>query len=198
MPMFNSRNIIRFQWIVIVCLAVLYWLKQTPCPEVSLPEPSRTINITYHDSTPKVDTVVPKKTGIREKIKSPLVAPPTLSAQAQGVDTVYYPLADSCDQYLATSGDSMVDIEVSYCSSDPVQDFSITYRHKGIRMIEIIDSIPYAVGFKKAIYAGAVMNTGGGIGPSIQFYNPKMSYGYNYDFLLKQHHFSLGWKVWSR
>ena len=189
--MINSRNIIRFQWIVIACLAVLYWFKTTPCPEVGV-APSRTVYIAYHDSTPRTDSVAPKKTGIREKIKNPLVAPRPMYAQ----DSI--PVADSCDNYLASAGDSMVDIQVRYCSSDPVQDFTITYRHLGVRQVTITDSIPYPVGFRKALFAGAIINTGGGAGPALTFINLRSTYSYSYDFLLKQHHLGVGWKVWGR
>ena len=190
--MINSRNIIRFQWVVIAVLVLMYWFKTTPCPPCAEVAPSRTVYIAYHDSTPRTDTVAPKKTGVREKIKNPLVAPRPLYAQ----DTV--PVADSCDNYLATAGDSMVDIQVSYCSSAPVQDFSITYRHFGVKQVTIIDSIPYPVGFRRALYAGVCMNTGGGVGPAFSMYNPKTTYSYSYDLLLRQHHLGVGWRLWGR
>lgn len=190
--MISSRNVIQFQWVVIAALAVLYFLKTTPCPPCADVAPSRTVYITYHDSTPKVDTVAPKKTGVRKKIKSPLVAPPAMYAQ----DTI--PVADSCDHYVATAGDTMVDIEVNYCSSDPVQDFSITYRHKGIRQVHIVDTVPYMMGVRRALYVGAGINSGGGAGPSISFYNPKANYTYHYDMLLRQHHLGVGWRIWGR
>lgn len=92
----------------------------------------------------------------------------------------------------------MVDIQVSYCSSDPVQDFSITYRHFGVKQVTIIDSIPYPVGFRRALYAGVCMNTGGGVGPAFSMYNPKTTYSYSYDLLLRQHHLGVGWRLWGR
>lgn len=175
----TSRSLVKLQWFAIAVLILAYIFKPNECPPL-LEAPSRTVYVTMHDSTPKIDTVQPQKTGVRRKHKDLFIP----SDPVTSVDSV---LPDSCDEYVATVSDSSVDIEVKWCSNYDIGEVEISHKLKGIKTIHTIDSIPYDVGIKNAIYLGAAVNIGNGFGPKIEWVNKKRAISYTFDAVQNQH-----------
>lgn len=186
--MINSRSLVRIQWFAILALIIAYIFKPIPpCPDIK--PATRTVYVTLHDSTPKKDTVPARKTGIRKRIKEMYVAPPANIAQTDtgGV---------TCDEYLATTSDSSVDIEVRWCSTSPVDSVEITHRLKGIKEVHIIDSIPYAVGVRRGIYLGATLSKNA-FGPRVDIVNQSHVFSYTYDAVQKQHQVGASFRIFG-
>ncbi len=175
----TSRSLVKLQWFAIAFLILAYIFKPNVCPDLEV-KPSRTVQVTMHDSTPKIDTIQPQKTGVRRKHKDMFIP----SDPVTSVDSV---LPDSCDEYVATVSDSSVDIEVKWCSPCDVGAVEVTHKLKGIKTIHTIDSIPYDVGIKNAIYLGAAVNIGNGFGPKIEWVNKKRAISYTFDAVQNQH-----------
>ncbi len=195
--MTNSRKIIYLQWGIIAVLLLLLWFRPSiPCPDI--PPSSHTEYITYHDTVLIRDTVKPTPTGIRRRIREQYTPPERPIAVLDCVKTPIAEVDSFCDEYFASKQDSSVDIYVMYCTPRPAQDVVISYRLKGIKSIHTIDSIPYKVGFDRALYAGASLNTGGGISAEAMFYTPKRTYSYGYDLLLRQHRLGVGFRIWGK
>ena len=186
--MTSSRSLVRIQWFAILALIIAYIFKPaSPCPEVR--SATRTVYVTLHDTTPKKYTVPAHKTGIRKRIKEMYVAPPANLAQAD-TGTV------ACDEYIATTSDSSVDIEVRWCSTTPVDSVEITHRLKGVKETHIIDSIPYAVGVRRGIYIGAALSNNT-FGPRIDIVNQSHVFSYTYDAVQKQHQVGASFRIFS-
>lgn len=200
----NSRSLVKLQWFIIGVLIIAYIFKPCPpCDEIA--GTTRTVYVTMHDSTPKVDTIQPKKTGVRRKHKDLFIPSDPIAVVVRG-DSLRYPLTtdtlyhviDSCDEYLATTSDSMVDIQVKWCSPCDVGSVEITQKLKGIKSIHTIDSIPYDVGIKTALYLGASVTTGQGFGPKIDLVNKKRSISYTFDAVQNQHIIGATFRIWAK
>lgn len=172
----TSRSLVKLQWFAIAFLILAYIFKPNVCPDLEV-KPSRTVYVTMHDSTPKIDTITPVKTGLRKRLKEQIIVPSDPIAT----------LPDSCDEYLATVSDSSVDIEVKWCSNYDIGEVEISHKLKGVKTIHTIDSIPYDVGIKNALYLGAAVNIGNGFGPKIEWVNQKRAISYTFDAVQNQH-----------
>lgn len=175
----TSRSLVKLQWLAIAVLILAYIFKPNICPDIEV-KPSRTVYVTMHDTVPVKDTTQAKKTGVRRKLKDMFVPADPVA----GMDSMP---TDSCDEYLATVSDSTLDIEVKWCSLCDVGAVEVTHRLKGVKSIHTIDSIPYNVGIKNALYLGAAVNIGNGFGPKIEWVNPKRAISYTFDAVQNQH-----------
>ena len=184
----NSRSLVKLQWFAIAVLILMYIFKPMdcpPCPSAS----SRTVYVAMHDSTPKIDTITPTKTKLRKKLKEQIIIPS---------DPVAVQVPDSCDEYIATVSDSSVNIDVKWCSPCDVGAVEITHKLKGIKTTHIIDSIPYDVGIKTAIYLGAAVTAGQGFGPKIELINKKRAISYTFDAVQNQHIIGATFRIWAK
>ena len=183
----TSRSLVKLQWFAIAFLILAYIFKPNECPPL-LEAPTRTVYVTMHDSTPKIDTVQSKKTGVRRKHKDMFIpADPVTVVERSTVPVTVVTLPDSCDEYVATVSDSSVDIQVKWCSNYDIGEVEISHKLKGIKTIHTIDSIPYDVGIKNALYLGAAVNIGNGFGPKVEWVNKKRAISYTFDAVQNQH-----------
>ena len=184
----TSRSLVKLQWFAIAFLILAYIFKPNVCPPL-LEAPSRTVYVTMHDSTPKIDTITPVKTGLRKRLKEQIIVPsdPVTVVEVTTVPVTVVTLPDSCDEYVATVSDSSVDIQVKWCSNYDIGEVEISHKLKGIKTIHTIDSIPYDVGIKNALYLGAAVNIGNGFGPKVEWVNKKRAISYTFDAVQNQH-----------
>lgn len=180
--------------VALLVLAYIFKPCKTDCPDVEPPNTSRTITVVPHD-TAGVRRTVPldRKQEIRIKRKF-LQMPDTLR---YAVDST---IADTCTVYTASSGDSLVDIEVSVCSPCELDSIGIGLRHKGVKTLIIQDSIrvPVAVGSTKMLFAGMMVSSGGGFGPKISYTNPRNQFMYYFDAVNRHHYVGVAWSLWRR
>lgn len=189
-----SRKTIYLQWGLIALLLFLLWNRPTPeCPEVK--PASRTVYVTMHDTVWKTDTVKPQPTGIRKKLR--VLTPPERPVAVVDCTVINVEL-DSCTEYYASKSDTSVDIYVMYCTPLPAQDVVISYRLKGVKSIQTIDSIPYKVGYERALLIGGFLTTYGGVGPAVGFQSRRAFYQYSYDVVNKSHSVGFMSPIWRR